>query len=134
MIIEDYTPVYFETIKRQPTPLVYEGKFVHVAGPREEFLLLAPTQMCKYHAQIVAHFSSLRDDVRFVLASDDGHFKTPGWSTRGGGRFRLDRAGRHLWLWGASKAYGAFEGGAIREELRTVTDLEGYEVRVEEPK
>ena len=133
MIIEDYTSVYFETIKRQPTPPVHDGKFVHVAGPHEEFLLLAPTQMCKYHAHIVAHFCSLRDDVSFVLSGDDGRLTTPGWSVRGGGRFRLDRTGHRLWLWGSSKAYGAFHGQPICRKLRGIAGWAEYEVQCAEP-
>ena len=133
MIIEDYAPVYFETLKRQATPAIYEGKFVHVAGPHEEFLILAPTLMCKYHAHIVAHFCSLRDDVSFVLSGDNGRFTTHGWIMRGGGRFRLNRAERLFALWGSSKAYGAFDGEAIREKLSEVGGWEGYEVKLGEP-
>jgi len=133
MTIEDYAPVYFETLKRQATPAIYEGKFVHVAGPHEEFLILAPTQMCKYHAHIVARFCSLRDDVSFVLSGDNGRFTTHGWVVRGGGRFRLNRAERLLALWGSSKAYGAFDGEAIRRKVNEVTGWEGYEVKLGEP-
>jgi hypothetical protein len=133
MIIEDYTPGYFETIKGQATPPVCEGKFVHVVGPQDEFLILCPTELCKYHSHIVARFCSLRDDVSFVQSGDDGRFATPGWAVRGGGRFRLDRAAHLLHIWGSSKAYGAFDGEAIREKIREVPGWEGYQLRVGEP-
>ena len=134
MIIEDYTPVYFEAMQRGATPSVYDGKFVHVAGPQDEFLLLSPTEFCKYHAHIVAHFCSLRDDVSFVPSGDNGRFTTPGWSVRGGGRFRLSRMGRLLLLWGSSKAYGAFDSEAIREKFNNdVAGWEKYEIRMADP-
>ena len=133
MIIEDYTPVFFEMMKGRATPPVYEGKFVHVNGPEDEFLLLSPTELCKFHSQIVARFCALRDDVSFVLSSDNGQFTTHGWTVRGGGRFRLDRTAQLLQIWGSSKAYGTFDGEAIREKLRGVKGWEGYEVNLVEP-
>ncbi|MBI5868289.1 MAG: hypothetical protein HZB43_08400 [candidate division Zixibacteria bacterium] len=133
MTIEDYTSVYFGAIKRQPTPAVYDGKFVHVTSPNGAFLLFAPMQFCKYHAHIVAHFSSLHKEVSFILSGDDGHFRTPGWSIRGGGKFRLDSTRRIIWLWGSSKAYGAFDGTGIGEQLRDNEAWGAYEIRLSEP-
>jgi len=133
MIIEDYTPVYFETIMRQPTPPVYDGKFVHVVGLPNEFLLLSPTGLCKYHAHLVARFCSLRDDVSFLLSGDDGRFTTAGWSVQGGGRFRLSRSERLLLLWGSSKAFGSFDGEALREKIRVAAGWENYEIRLADP-
>lgn len=133
MIIEDYTSVYFTAIKKQATPAVYDGKFVHVTSPTGEFLLLAPTQFCKYHAHIVAHFSSLHKEVSFILSGDEGHFRTPGWIIRGGGKFRLDSTRKIVWLWGSSKAYGAFNGALIAEKLRAATAWAQHEIRLSEP-
>ena len=133
MIIEDYTRVYFETLKQRSTPPVYEGKFVHIVGPIEEFLVLSPVILSKYHASIVERFCHTHQEAAFRLAGADGRFTTPGWDIRGGGRFRLDHVQRLLELWGSSKAYGSFDGEALRSRVKSAAGWTQYSIRLGEP-
>ncbi len=133
MIIEDYASIYFETLQGRSTPPVYDGKFVHISGPREEFLVLSPVALSKYHANIVERFCHRHKDVMFRLSGDDGRFTTPGWEVCGGGRFHLDHVQRFLQLWGTSKAYGAFDAEALRIKAKSVTGWTEYTIRLGEP-
>ena len=132
MIIEDYTPSHHETIDGQPTPAAYEGKFVHIVGPQEEFLVLSPVELTEYHSHIVQRFSRRRADLSSISSpsGEEVRFGTPGWSVKGGGRFRLDRATRTLTLWGSSKAYGRADGAYLREALKTTPGWEGFSVEI----
>lgn len=112
-------------------PLISSGKFVHLNGPDDEYLVLAPPHLAKYHAHIVARFCREREDVSFVMPpnGETGYFATKGWSVHGGGRFQLDRAAQILRLFGASQAFGAFDADHL---LSAIPRIRGWEtVRVE---
>ncbi|HUU44953.1 MAG TPA: hypothetical protein VM118_04405 [Acidobacteriota bacterium] len=134
MIVEDYTTAYYETVLHQPTPDVRTGKFLHIVGPDDEYLVLSPTELTKFHAHIVKRFCGLHED----LSSSSPHSQEEilidqrGWRVRGGGRFRLDQRSRTLTLWGSSKAYGAFNGAHIQEHMRDAAGYEGYAVHIDE--
>jgi hypothetical protein len=134
MIVEDYTPDYYQNRLGAPLPSTYAGKFVHIVGPADEYLVLSPTELTEFHAQIVQRFSRRRPDTSSVfLPSGEVRFGTPGWSVRGGGHFQLNRAGNCLALWGASKAYGAFDGDYVRVVLGQNADWLHYEIALGQP-
>ena len=134
MIVEDYTPDYYQSRLGAALPSTYEGKFVHIAGPADEYLVLSPVELTEFHAQIVQRFSRRRPDTSSVyLPSGEVRFGTPGWSVRGGGRFQLDRAANCLSLWGESKAYGGFDGDYLCAALRQNADWVQFEIALGEP-
>ena len=134
MVVEDYSPSYFESRLGGRLPEVYEGKFVHITGPKEEYLVLSPVELTEYHAHIVQRFSRRRAEISSVSlpSGQEVRFGTPGWSIKGGGRFRLDKTTRRILLWGASKAYGAFDGAYIREALRQSNGWDDVDVQIDE--
>jgi hypothetical protein len=135
MIIEDYAPVGQSALDRPSRGKVYEGKFIHIVGPDNEYFCICPRALAKYHAHIAQRFSRRRDHLSFVMmpSGDDGRFMTPGWTVVGGGRFRLDRSKHILDLWGSSRAYGRFNGPELQAKIRTVPGWENYRIRVGEP-
>lgn len=135
MIVEDYSPDYFESRLGGRTPAVCEGKFVHISGPKEEFLVLSPIELTEYHAHIVQRFSRRRAEMSSVSlpSGEEVRFGTPGWSIKGGGCFQWDKTARRISLWGASKAYGTFDGAYIREALRQSHGWDDVEIQIGEP-
>lgn len=135
MIVEDYNPDYYEARLGGATPPICEGKFVHITGPHEEFIVLSPIELTEFHAQIVQRFSRRRVEMSSVSlpTGEEVRFGTPGWEIRGGGRFQWDRATRRLCLWGASKVYGPFDGAYIREALQQSQGWDDVDVQLGEP-
>ncbi|MBI3872936.1 MAG: hypothetical protein HY304_07675 [candidate division Zixibacteria bacterium] len=134
MIVEVYTPAN-DAEATDSAPSEHQGKFVHIVGPQEEFLVLSPIELTEYHAHIVQRFSRRRADLSSVStpAGDVVLFGTPGWSIKGGGRYRLDRGHRTLSLWGSSKAYGQFDGEHLRDTLKITSGWEDFAVDLDGP-
>jgi len=135
MIVEDYASCYYEAQAGRQTPVTYEGKFVHIVGPQEEFLVLSPVELAEYHSHIVQRFSRRRHDISSI-ASPSGNevrFGTPGWKIKGGGRFRLERDAEILHLWGSSRIYGRFDGSHLRHALKSTAGWEHFAIRLAEP-
>ncbi|MEW5701622.1 MAG: hypothetical protein AB1792_05275 [Candidatus Zixiibacteriota bacterium] len=135
MIVEDYSDHSVPAGVEHKAPTVYGGKFVHITGPHEEFLVLSPVELTEYHAHIVQRFSRRRRDISSISSpsGNDVRFGTPGWRIKGGGWFRLDHAAGVMHLWGASKAYGKFDGAYLRKTLATTDGWEHVTVRLAEP-
>jgi hypothetical protein len=135
MVVEDYSPGYFEGRTGGNIPPSYEGKFVHIVGPDEEYLVLSPVELTEFHAHIVQRFSRRRAGISSVSlpSGEDVRFGTPGWSIRGGGRFHLDRTARCLSLWGSSKAYGNFDGAHLLTALESAAGWEEHHIHMGEP-
>ena len=134
MIVEDYTIAYYETVVHQPLPDVRTGKFVHIVGPDDEYLVLSPTEMTKFHAHIVARFCRLHEELSssFSASHEKVDIDQRGWRVRGGGRFRIDASAKVITLWGSSKAYGVFDTERILKGLRDAPGYEGHVVHIEE--
>lgn len=135
MIVEDYSPEYFEARLGGKTPAVCEGKFVHITGPKEEYLVLSPVELTEYHAHIVQRFSRRRAGMSSISlpSGEEVRFGTPGWNIKGGGRFQWDGPAHRISLWGASKAYGAFDGAYIRAALRQTKGWDDVDIQIGEP-
>ena len=134
MNVEDYTEIYYRETLGQPVPEVTSGKFVHIAGPVDEYLILSPRELTKYHAHIVERFCQIHAGLTCTPApsGDAALLDQSGWRVCGGGRFRLNRAEQELTLWDSSKAYGAFDGAHIRNALTKDPDWNRYDVRLGE--
>ena len=130
MVIEDYGSMDVSSGRA-----VSEGKFVHIVGPSEEYLVLSPLSLTRYHAQIVARFSRQHDELSFVIhpSGEEGWVATPAWKVKGGGRYRLDRLGRSLKLWGASKAFGGFDVAGLQTKINRVPGWEQFVVKLSPP-
>ena len=135
MIVEDYATHYYESQTERNAPGAYEGKFVHIIGPQEEFLVLSPTELTEYHSHIVQRFSRRRHDLSSISSpsGNEVRFGTPGWKIKGGGRFRLDHGAGTMHLWGSSKAYGKFDGAHLRQALKSIDGWEHFVVSLAEP-
>jgi hypothetical protein len=135
MVIEDYSPVGHDPLADDPSGDVYEGKFVHIIGPNDEYLCFSPRGMAKYHANIAQIFSRRREFLSFIMhpSGEDGRFATPGWTVKGGGRFRLSRTNKTLELWGTSKAYGKFDGPDLQAKIKTVSGWNSFDVQLADP-
>lgn len=135
MVVEDYANHYYESQTERDTPGTYEGKFVHIVGPKEEFLVLSPVELTEYHSHIVQRFSRRRQDLSSISSpsGNEVRFGTPGWKIKGGGRFRLDHGAGTMYLWGASKAYGKFDGAYVRQALRAAAGWERFSIHLTEP-
>lgn len=134
MIVEDYTPAYYAELVSKPLPTITKGKFVHVTGPDAEYLILSPTELTKFHSQIIRRFCALHPAASCVSSpsGEESHFDVPGWTIKGGGRFRLDRDSRTLILWDSSKAYGPFDAHRIRGELEKMPEWDRWAIRIDE--
>ncbi|HEX9749935.1 MAG TPA: hypothetical protein VGB22_01410 [candidate division Zixibacteria bacterium] len=108
------------------------GKFVHIIGPDDEYLVFAPGAFAKYHANIVERFCREHRDLSctFNAAHDDAALDTIGWRVNGGGRYQLDGRRRTLTLWDASRAYGIFDAARVRALIAETPGWSGYTMRV----
>jgi len=107
-----------------------EGKFVQLWWRGAEHLCLASRRRAKFHAQIVELFC-LQNDISFQARSD-GVCETldPALRVVGGGRFELDRAHRHLRIFGTSMGYGPFDPRGLDARLGSCDALWGFTVEV----
>ncbi|GAB4329186.1 MAG: hypothetical protein Kow0074_25540 [Candidatus Zixiibacteriota bacterium] len=130
MIIEDYSTIGFDHLGKPSADGVSEGKFVHIIGPDDEFLILAPYEMFKWHAQIVSEFCRRHEGVSCIVLhrGEDARFDVPGWTVAGGGHYRLRRGARTLELGGSSKAYGPYNEVILPGKIRTVPGWTEYTI------
>lgn len=127
--VVDFVSVYFETLRNQKVPATVDGKFVVITMAGERFAVFAPTQMCAFHAQIVARFMELRGHKGSLSVKGD-RFTTNGVEISvGGGHFELDGAGV-LSLYGSSTVYGGVELSDLASELETQSGLGAKKVVV----
>ena len=130
MIIEDYAPVGIDRLGDAKDDGDHEGKFVHIVGPSEEFVVFAPYGTVKWHAQIVIEFCRRHNDASCTSlhGGEDARFDIPGWSVAGGGHYRLNRQARTLELGGSSKAYGHFNAVTLPGKIHTVPGWAEYKI------
>jgi hypothetical protein len=134
MTVEDYTETYYRETLGQTAPATYSGKFVHIVGPSDEYLILSPKEVTKFHAHIVERFCQIHPEMSCSpsQSGDASLFDQSGWEVHGGGRFRIDRSEKTLTLWDSSKAYGIFDGVHIRDALRENPDWGQFDVQLGE--
>jgi hypothetical protein len=91
IIFVDYTQLYYQEVAKTAVPAVLSGKFVRIRSESTDYLVFAPKEFTKYHANIVERFCIDRG----IEGSYDSEGK----------RYELaDRA----WTLGAVKAFRIF--------------------------
>ena len=132
MIIEDYSAIGIDRLAAQPSNGVSEGKFVHIIGPADEYLVFAPYERAKWHAQIVTEFCRRHEDVSCTVLhkGEDARFNVPGWTVAGGGHYRLRRVEKTMEMGGSSKAYGPYNDVTLPGKIRTVPGWAEYMISV----
>ncbi len=98
-------------------PGTCQGKFLQLALHGQDYLVLSPGSLHRYHNQILAHF--LHDKgVAYHWATDERlEYDTAEAQMRGGGRFRLSRDEKTLELWDDSHVYGRFDDHRLVEAI-----------------
>ncbi len=133
MTIIDYSRFCFVQILRTAVPPSRQGKFVVVAGPREQFAVFSPRDLAVYHANVVERF--LRDrniGGQYNVKGDVFYIDSHEWVVEGGGLWRLDEPARVLQLSGRSAAYGPLDLQLVAEQLRQCEAFGGARVEVVE--
>ncbi|MFQ5561726.1 MAG: hypothetical protein ACE5FU_14250 [Nitrospinota bacterium] len=117
-ILEDYCPVYYEVLKNERVPEDCEGKFVQIAHDEYLYVVFAPYELSKYHANIVERFCLTKNrNLVFVYNSkkDDGYIDDAAWEIKGGGHWIKKK--KVLKLYGTSDAFGKYCGINLLKEI-----------------
>ncbi len=95
----------------------YKGKFLQLVLRDQEYLLFAPTELHRYHNQILSHF--LEDNAISYQWITDVRLEVdyPELVVIGGGRFCVDTVEKALVLWDNSQIYGRFDERALAEKI-----------------
>ena len=118
LAVIDYSPVYFELLRKTSIPAQRGGKFVVLNDGQRRFAVFAPRELITYHANIVERFLWQRQ-IRgtYNAKGDVFHFAAPEWQVEGGGHWQLDEAQAVLRLFGQSTTYGSVDLPALAEAL-----------------
>jgi hypothetical protein len=127
----DYSEIYYRRLAKAPMPSVRSGKFVQIRSDDEEYLVLSPPELSKYHATIVERFCGLRDIRGEYNPARDKYFvNDPEWDVIGGGFWELDATKKSLRLSGASTMYGMFDDEHLRKDIASLEAWKDYAVSV----
>ena len=125
----DYSPDYFEQLENTTVPKIREGKFVRIVKGEEEYVVFSPKGLCKYHSHIVERFAELRNlAVSTNQDKETVEFDDTDWRIVGGGKMKIDDAGKTIELGGSSQAYGPFERTGLTERLAELSEFSRYTV------
>ena len=121
MKLIDYSQVYYSVLNKQPVPARRKGKFVYLINIAsvEEFLILSPIELSKYHATIVERFCQLNAiEGRYTTAKRD-YFEIhdSDWTIMGGGYWEIDDTVKTIVLNGCSQAYGSCDLKDLRAKI-----------------
>ncbi len=127
----DYSCDYFERLEKTTVPKIREGKFVQIIKGEDEYLVFSPKGLCKYHSHIVHRFAELQNlDVFTNHDKETVEFDDTEWRIVGGGKMKIDDAGKTVELGGSSQAYGPFERTGLTERLAETAELMGHSVTI----
>jgi hypothetical protein len=127
----DYSEIWYRYLAKTSLPESRSGKFVQIRNDEEEYVVLSPSELSKYHANIVGRFCELRGirgeynpkrDYFFVQDSE--------WEVVGGGFWQLDTMGRTLRLSGASAGYGIFDDENLLKDIGSLEAWKEFSVSV----
>jgi hypothetical protein len=127
----DFSPDYYGEKHGREAPPRRRGKFVQIRGKGGEYLVLSPTELCYYHANIVERFFlSIGMEGSYNRKGDIYSVAHPDWEIAGGGMWDMDDERKTLKVYGHSQAYGNFNGEGLRERILSLEDMKGYSVQV----
>ena len=101
----------------EPDRDVCQGKFVQLLLDGREHLVFAPSEVHRYHNQILARFLEENTVVHRWVSRERLEFDSSEVRVIGGGRFRVNRQAKRLELWDNSQAYGRFDEKGLAEKL-----------------
>ncbi|MEO5359215.1 MAG: hypothetical protein H7843_02070 [Nitrospirota bacterium] len=130
MELIDYSDYYFRTKLKEALPPQRSGKFVQIReNPGDEFIVLSPSGLSTYHADIVRHFCN-QNGIKGLYNNEHKHFviSDPKWHVIGGGKWSIDEGLKTLRLYGYSQAYGSFNSLGLIEGLSKIISLSGYKI------
>lgn len=128
----DYAPLYYTSLSKEPAPSIIAGKFVLMSHGDTLYLVIAPRELSKYHANIVERFcidkgiggSYDSEGKRYNVQDQD-------WIVAGGGKFAIDRSQKTIRLYDDSMAYGKFDTTELREAIGTLREFSDFTIQVE---
>lgn len=128
-VIVDYSEIYYSG--KGSIPERYSGKFVQIRHNDTEYILFSPTELIKYHADIVERFC-LERKISGHYNKDKKSFDIddPAWFIVGGGKFDWDKKGKIIRLYDDSMAYGKFDEKGLKERIKK-GKLSDYEIQIE---
>jgi hypothetical protein len=110
-------------------PRERRGKFIQVRNRNREYLVLAPRELCQYHANIAERFfESVGLKGTYNAKRDAFSVEHPDWTIVGGGQWSADDGERRFELSGRSMAYGKFDHRGLARRLKKTEDLAEYSI------
>jgi hypothetical protein len=112
-------------------PAECQGKFLQLRLAGREYLVFAPTELHRFHNQILAHLLEDLEVPHRWEASEHLVWDHPEIAVIGGGKFRVSAAQRTLELWDNSQAYGRFDAEHLPEKIAAASHpWSGFTVRI----
>lgn len=132
MTLIDYTPFYYTSVAGTPVPTVTTGKFVQIRNGNALYLVLAPGDFAKYHANIIERFCMDKGIEGSYNAKRDKFTITDHvWQIVGGGKFERDTDKKAIKLYDNSMAYGKFDATGLKEMLGSLPEFSGYSIMID---
>jgi hypothetical protein len=127
----DYSYTYYVG-RKGPIPSKRGGKFIQLRNAYYEYVVLAPVEMCSYHANIVERFCWDEQIGGGYTTGKMDHYalKTAGWRIVGGGFWEMEEDRQWLSLRGASQAYGRFESEGLVGRIISHAGMDGFDVEI----
>ncbi len=132
MVFIDYTQFYHTAIAKTRVPPVRSGKFVQMRNDDTLYLVFAPKEFTKYHANIVERFcldKGLEGSYDPERKRFDIHDQS--WKILGGGKFDMNANKKTVKLSDNSMAYGKFDSAGLRELISALPEFSGFTVLIE---
>ncbi len=128
----DYTSLYYKEIAKVPIPSANTGKFVRIRSESTDYLVLAPKEFTKYHANIVERFcSDMGIEGNYDAEGKRYDITDRSWSVDGGGKYEIDRNIKAIKLYDNSMAYGKFDRAWLKVTVRSLPEFSGFSVQIE---
>ncbi len=129
----DYSEHFFIELAGEPVPESRGGKFVQIrdGDNGSEYLVLSPSKLSAYHANIVERFCGLNGlDGHWNSGRTTYRIVDDSWSVIGGGRWVIDSGKKTLELGSSSQAYGRFDPAGLETRILSLDEMKGYSVRI----
>jgi hypothetical protein len=124
----DYSQIACQLAQRSLNPK-REGKAVDICHANKQFVVFAPFDFCRLHANIASRVFELRriktrEVGERVVPLDDS------WQVLGGCHFEIDDDSQELKLFSDSTAYGCIDLLYLRTELLATELFRAYQIDV----
>ncbi len=126
----DFSDVYYGAVARKAKPPRRVGKFMQLRNNTTEYLVLSPTGLSTFHADIVERFCRTKGICGRYAREKPERFEIDDhrWDVVGGGHWEMDDEKKMFLLSGSSYVYGRFAPSRLHGKLETVASLKGYRI------